>query len=151
MQPKNNIYNSKAYKELVVKNNFNTIEFLLKEGVEFAIVTYTEVINFNPLIPKEIIEFDKLALFVIANYSFESAILKKDYFSFEAGFGSENFGSILTIPLEAIAQIIVGEDVVTLSHFEPKKEQEPTINSMDILLNNPENLKLLKRKKGNKK
>ena len=149
--PKNSLFDTKTYKELVIKNNYNTLEYLLKEGVEFAIVSYTETIDFNPAIPKDIIEFDKLALFIIANYSFESAVLEKEFFSFEAGFGNENFGSLLTIPLDAIAQIIVGEDVLAISHYEPKKEQESTVNSMDILLNNPENLKLLKKKRGNKK
>ena len=70
---------------------------------------------------------------------------------FEAGFGLENYGSHLTIPLEAIAQIIVNEDILSISYYKPKKEQPKELNSMDILLNNPENLKLLKKKKGNKK
>ena len=122
-EDKNPIFNTKAYKELVIKNNYNTIDFLLKEGIEFAIVAYTDVIDFNPPIPKSIIEFDELALFVLAKYSFESSILQKDSLMFEAGFGLENYGSHLTIPLEAIAQIIVNEDILTISYYKPKKEE----------------------------
>ena len=114
-------------------------------------MAYTDVIDFNPQIPKSIIEFDELALFILARYSFESAILQKDSLMFEAGFGQENYGSHLTIPLEAVAQIIVNEDVLAISYYKPKKEKQKELNSMDILLNNPENLKLLKKKKGNKK
>ncbi len=138
------LFESKAYQELIQKNNYNTLEFLLKEGVDFGIVAYTQFINFNPEIPETVIQFDKYALFMIAGYSKESALLEKNSFSFEAGFGESNYGSLLTIPLEAIAQIIVGEDIVTLSHFEPKEKKEPK-NSMDLLLNNPENQSLLKK------
>ncbi|NPA28059.1 MAG: hypothetical protein GXN91_03310 [Epsilonproteobacteria bacterium] len=148
----NKIFKSKAYEELVKKNNYNTIEFLLREGIEFSIVAYTNVIDFEPPIPKEIIEFDKLALFLIANYTFESAKIDEDNFYIEAGFGVENFGSFLTIPLEAIHQILIKDTILTISYFEPinKKEILEKLDSMSILLNNPENLKLLKKKKRNK-
>ena len=146
------LFKSKEYEELVKKNNFNTIEFLLKKGVEFSIVAYTNVIKFDPPIPKEIIEFDKLALFLIANYTFESASLDKDNFYIEAGFGTQNFGSFLTIPLEAIYQILIEDTLLNISYYKPINKEKilKKIDSMSILLNNPENLKLLKRKKRNK-
>jgi hypothetical protein len=137
-------FEKKSYKELVVKNCYNTLDFLLKEGLDFSIATYTNVIKCNPEIPKDIIEFDESALFVIANYTKESSLLTKEYFSFEAGFGEENFGSTITIPLEAIMQIIVDEEILHISYYEPKVPVEK--NSMEMLLNNPENQKLLKKK-----
>jgi hypothetical protein len=149
----NNIFHSNEYREVVRKNNFNTMEFLLKEGVDFAIVTFSDFIEFNPEIPTSIIEFDEYALFIIAGYSKESALLNQKEFSFEAGFGESNFGSHLTIPLDAIAQILVGEDVINVSHYEPQEESIPqeTQNSMELLLNNPENQNLLKRVKNKNK
>jgi len=140
------IFEKESYKEVVIKNNYNIIDFLLKEHVEFAILTYTNVIKFNPPIPKEIIEFEKQALFAIAAYTLDSAYLEGKNFIFEAGFGQENFGSTLIVPLEAIYQIVVEDIIVAISYYEPK-----VINSMEILLNNPENLKLIKRRKSNKK
>jgi len=140
------VFETKSYKEMIIKNIYNTIEFLLKEGVEFSIICYTDFIEFNPPIPSEIIEFNEITLFAISGYSFESSSITKSSFTFEAGFGAQNYGSYLKIPLEAIMQIVVGEDVLLLNYYEPKEEQEVT-NSMDILLNNPENLKLIKKRK----
>jgi len=140
------LFEKDSYKNLVIKNNYNTIEFLFKEGIEFSIVAYVDVIDFNPTIPTSVIKFEKQALFAIAGYSYESAVLEEKKLIFEAGFGAQNFGSVLTVPLEAISQIIVDKDIINISYYEPKK-----INSMDILLSNPENLKLINKKKRNKK
>jgi len=145
-----NLLESNAYRELVLKNNYNTLEFLLKSGVDFGIVAYTDFIDFNPTIPSSIIEFEKFALFMIAGYSKESALLEGKTLSFEAGFGANNYGSLLTIPLEAIAQIVVGDEIISISQYEPKEIQEPQ-NSMDLLLNNPENQTLLKKLQKGKK
>ncbi len=144
---KEEIFQSKAYKELIKKNNYNTIEFLLKENLEFMVLCYTKPIYFNPPVPEDIILFDEIAMFIISGYTFETASIDKDYFYFEAGFGSENYGSVLTVPLEAVGQIVYSEDILTISHYEPKNQNEKELNSMEILLQNPENLKLLKRKK----
>ena len=141
-------FQSDEYKELAKRNIYATLELLLKRGIEFSIISYTKAIDFNPAIPKEIIEFDEIAMFIIAGYSYESSTLNKNSFSFEAGFGVENYGSILNIPLEAIVQIAIGEELLLINHYEPKENiVEPETSSMDILLNNPENLKLIKRKK----
>ncbi len=145
---KNNFFQSKAYIELVKKNSYNTIETLLKEGIDFAIVCYTDPIEFSPPVPETVIKFDKLAMFIITGYTFESAYADKNFFYFEAGFGTENFGSFLKIPLEAITQILLNEDIITINYYEYKEKKEPKeLNSMEILLQNPENLKLLKKKK----
>ena len=141
---------SKEYQELVTKNNYNTLAFLLNKAVDFAIVVYTDFIEFNPQIPTSIIEFDKQALFIIAGYSKESAHLEESIFHFEAGFGESNFGSNLSIPLDTISQIAYNEELITFSHYKPKKEPKATVNienSMELLLNNPENQNLLKKRK----
>ena len=141
-------FQSNEYRELAKKNIYATLELLLKKGIEFSIIGYTKAIDFNPPIPKEILEFDEIAMFIIAGYSYESSTLDKNSFSFETGFGAENYGSVLTIPLEAVVQIAIGEELLLINHYEPKEEiVEPEVSSMDILLNNPENLKLIKRKK----
>ena len=139
-----NLFESDGYRELIEKNNYNTIEFLLETGVAFSIVAHTDFITFNPEIPTSVIEFDKFSLFMITGYSQESAVLERKNFIFEAGFGESNYGSLLTIPLEAIAQIIVGEDLISISYYEPKK-REISKNSLDLLLSNPENQILLKK------
>jgi len=138
------LYKKKSYKELSKKNIYNTIEFLLKEGAEFSIIAYANFIDFNPKIPKDIVEFEEITMLMIAGYSFESALLDKDNFSFEAGFGEKNYGSVLSMPLEAIMQIRIDDNLLAINYYEPKKEKKLE-NSIDILLNNPENQKFLKK------
>jgi hypothetical protein len=135
------IYKRLEYKELAIKNNYNTLEFLLNSSSEFSIVCYTDVVEFNPPVPSSIIEFDNLTLFNIANYTLESASLDEKSFTIETGFGAQNFGSLLTIPLEAIYQIIYKNDLLCINYYKPKVPK----SSMEIFLNNPENLKLLRK------
>ena len=145
-----NLFQTDEYKNLSKKNIYNTIEYLLKEGIEFNIVVYVDFIEFTPEVPKSIIDFEELSLFIISAYSFESASLDKDYLYFEAGFGAENFGSFLKVPLQAIAQIAIEVTLILINYYKPKKEKFQLDRSMDILLNNPENQKFL-NKKSNKK
>jgi len=140
---KDSIYDSLEYKVLAIKNNYNTLEFLLNSGSEFSIVCYIDVVEFNPPVPSSIIEFDNLTLFNIANYTLESASLDEKSFTIETGFGAQNFGSLLRIPLEAIYQIIYKSDLLCINYYEPKVPED----SMDIFLNNPENFKLVKKLK----
>ena len=134
------IYQSNNYKENIIKSNYYILKFLLTQNVDFYVVCHTNVIDFNPPVPSSIIEFDELTPFYIANYTLESSVLNKDSLSFETGFGADNFGSILTIPLEAIYQIIYKEELLAINYYKPQKKKD----SMDIFLNNPENLKLFK-------
>jgi hypothetical protein len=90
----------------------------------------------------------------LSGFTFESAQLNEDQFSFEAGFGSENFGSMVSLPLLAIKQIFVGDNPIVINLANPviesreKKEGSASKkSSMEALLNNPENKKLLKNKK----
>jgi len=92
---------------------------------------------------------------MLANYSFESASLEDNYLSFEAGFGPENIGALVQIPITAIRQIFVGEYPILINvspsskteEISDEKIEEDEDNSMNALLNNPENAKLLKKKK----
>ena len=73
---------------------------------------------------------------------------------FEAGFGSENFGSVVTVPLLRIMQIIVDETPVLINlansdiivEIQKEEVDEGGVeNSMASFLNNPENSKFLKK------
>lgn len=96
-----------------------------------------------------------MTLFFLAGYTFESARIENDCLVFEAGFGAENFGSIVTVPLLSIVQIIVDEQpvLINLAKYEKKEEKVPekelddkgVENSMNIFLSNPENSKFIKK------
>ena len=144
-----NLFQTKEYKELMTEHISKTIAYLFNKNQEFAIACEIEHIDFDPALPQSIMEgFNDVVLFVLSGYTYESAQLGGEYFRFEAGFGEENFGSTVTIPLLAIKQVIVGEHPIVLNLAKPSPKQErSTQNSMEALLNNPENKKLLKKKK----
>jgi hypothetical protein len=72
---------------------------------------------------------------------------------FEAGFGAENFGSVVTVPLLSILQVIVDETPLLINLASYKKETKVTKtadeggveNSMASFLSNPENSKFIKK------
>jgi hypothetical protein len=144
-----NLFQTPEYKILMQEHITHTIEYLFSKNQEFAIACEVKYINFNPELPSEILDgFKETVLFVLSGYTFESAKLEEGYFSFEAGFGTENFGSTVTIPLLAIKQLFVGENPIVLNLAKPAPLNETSKkNSMEALLNNPENKKLLKKKK----
>jgi hypothetical protein len=128
-----------------------TILYLFEKDQEFAIACETDYVTFEPELPAEMKEgFNQTVLFVINGYTFESAKIEGNDFIFEAGFGNENFGATVFVPLLAIKQLFVGEHPIIINMAEPlvlPKTTESVQNSMEALLNNPENKKLLKRKK----
>ncbi|HFQ60695.1 MAG TPA: hypothetical protein ENK39_00150, partial [Epsilonproteobacteria bacterium] len=123
---------------------------------DFSIACEVKYITFMPELPTNLKEtFHETVLFVLSGYTFESAGLDADYLTFEAGFGEENFGSTVSVPLLAIQQLFVGDNPIILNLAKPMSEIEKQKethslskkSSMEALLNNPENKKLLKNKK----
>ena len=127
------------------------IHFFAQEQ-NFGILCKIEEISFNPELPKEINgEFRPLTLFFLAGYTFETARIENEMLIFEAGFGSENFGSHVTIPLYAIFQIVIEESILFLNptatvekYFEKKEIEEDQVSrSMNAFTMNEKNKDLL--------
>lgn len=139
------------FQELMQEHIFNMVEFLFESNQEFGVACEIEHVAFEPELPSKIQKsLPEVTLFMLANYSFESAALNEEYLEFEAGFGSENFGSLVQIPILAIKQIFVGEYPILInlaSMPEEMEEMKEEIDSMSVLLKNPENAKLLKKRK----
>jgi len=144
-----NLFQTVQYRELMQSHIEQTITYLFSKDQEFAIACEVKHIQFNPTLPESIVEtFNDTVLFVISAYSFETAKIDAGVFYFEAGFGEENFGATVTVPLLSIKQLFVGDHPIVLNLSEPEEKKKPsTINSMNALMNNPENKKLLKKKK----
>jgi hypothetical protein len=127
-----------------------TIVYLFEKDQEFAIACETKHIVFEPELPSDILEsFNETVLFMISGYTYESAKVEGDRFVFEAGFGSDNFGAIVYVPLLAIKQLFVEEHPIVINLSEPaplQKQTDKAKSSMEALLSNPENKKLLKKK-----
>ncbi len=148
-----NLFQTPKYRTLIEEHLIQTISYLFEQNQEFALACKAKYIHFNPDIPMYIKEtFEETVLFILSGYTYESAKLEGDYFIFEAGFGSENFGSTVTVPLLAIKQIIVGDAPIVINMAEPVKKEKYSTDttkksSMEALLSNPENRKLLKKKR----
>lgn len=127
-----------------------TLTLLFQEGVHFSLLANISQVGFDPQLPQHITrKFKPITMFVLAGYTFESARVMEDELIFEAGFGSENIGSFVTVPLSAILQIVIEETPILINLSIPR-EPEPKQNggvekSMEALLSNPENQKLFKK------
>jgi len=122
-------------------------DYLLEKGVNFSILVNLDKVVFEPELPGEIRDsFKPITMFVLAGYTFQSVIADEDNISFEAGFGQENFGSLVTVPILSVLQVIVEDTPVFINLCIPtKKQQKGVKKSMEALLSNPENKKLLKK------
>jgi hypothetical protein len=129
------------------------IHFFEREQ-NFGILCKIESVHFEPDLPESIKdEFRAMTLFFLAGYSLETAHIVDDMLVFEAGFGSENFGSIVSVPLLSIMQVIVDETplLINLAIYEEpldkpveKIDEDGVQNSMASFLSNPENSKFIK-------
>jgi hypothetical protein len=143
-----NLFQTPEYRELMIEHIEKTISYLFNKNQEFALACEIKHVTFDPELPLDIKDtFKETVLFVLSGYTYETAKLEEGYFSFEAGCGSENFGSTVAVPILAIKQVFVGDHPIILNLAEPAKEKFSKQNSMEALLNNPENKKLLKKKK----
>jgi hypothetical protein len=144
-----NLFQTPEYKALMGEHIYKTIDYLFSKNQEFAIACEIKHVTFNPELPLNIKEtFKDTVLFIVSGYTFETAKLEEEYFYFEAGFGDENFGSTVTVPLLAIKQLFMGDHPIVLNLANPsEKKVTSSKNSMEALMNNPENKKLLQKKK----
>mgnify|MGYP000712388004 FL=1 len=150
-----NLLQTPEYRTLIQKHIFETIKYLFNKNQEFALACEVKYITFSPELPSEIKDsFDDTVLFILSGFTFESAQLDEENFSFEAGFGSDNFGSTVSFPLLAIKQLFLGDNPIVINLANPviesEKKKEASASkksSMEALLKNPENKKLLKNKK----
>lgn len=140
----------------VMKSNIqNLIIHLFEKESNFGILCNIEDIGFTPQLPEDLLsQLHHMTLFFLAGYTFETARIEGDFLVFEAGFGADNFGSVVNVPLISIVQIIIDEQPVLINISKYKKEEniskvdevdgDGVENSMNMFLSNPENSKFLK-------
>ena len=140
----NEILHSEDYKKLVEKQVYETIEYLLDNSMEFSITANIGLVEFNPALPTQVSQqLQKFSLFSIlrSNYALISFELHDGFVTFETGFGSENFGSVVKIPLHSIFQIVVDESILYINSVATvdKFNENPKEKSMNAFKNNPNN------------
>ena len=151
-----NVIDEKGFAQIMKNSLQDIIIHFFEKEQNFGILCKIEEVDFYPELPADInAEFRPLTLFFLAGYTFETARIEDDCLIFEAGFGGDNFGSVVTVPLLSIMQVIVDETPVFIN-LSVYKEQEDLSkapatkdatgekNSMASFLNNPENSKFLK-------
>ena len=138
------IIENEEYKLLVEKQIKENILFLLDKKQEFSITANLEPISFNPELPTVIRnQMHKFSLFILSNYTYTTIQIDDEFLSFEAGFGNENFGSVVKIPLYAIFQIVVDESILYLNSVATvdKFNKDLKKNSFNVFKSNPNNKK----------
>jgi len=142
-----------GYTKLMQKHIQELLLFMFEQEQNFGILCKIEHLTFEPELPEHIRnEFRPMTLFFLAGYTFDSARLENETLIFEAGFGEENVGSFVQVPLLSIMQIIVDETPVFVNLASPSevasnkatKQGNGVENSMASFLSNPENQKFIK-------
>ena len=142
----NNIIENEEYKNLVSSQIKDTMNFLLDQNQEFAITANVDAIKFEPELPSATLDqLSKFSLFILSNYTYSTVKLDDNNLYFEAGFGSENFGSTVKIPFFAVFQIVVEESILFVNSVATvdKFTKDATEKSFNVFKNNPNNKDLL--------
>lgn len=150
------VLKDRSYANMMQKHIIDILSHLFNKDQNFGILCKIETLSFDPELPGDITsEFRPMTLFFLAGYTFESARIEKEHLIFEAGFGTENIGSIVTVPLLGIMQIIIDETPIFVNLASPLETNQTKAknnesaqggerSSMEALLSNPENKKFLK-------
>lgn len=145
------VLKDKSFASLMQKHITDILTHLFDQNQNFGLLCKIESLTFDPPLPDDITsEFRPMTLFFLAGYTFESAKIDQDSISFEAGFGPDNLGSVVRVPLLGIMQIIIDETPIYVNLASPQETQEVQDkdngqkSSMEALLANPENQKFLK-------
>jgi len=146
------VLSDEKFCDMMNEHILDIFDYLLEKGINFTILTNVSKVVFEPELPSEIKEsFKPITMFILAGYTFESVIANEESISFEAGFGHDNFGSLVTVPILSVLQIIVEDTPIFINLSIPsskkksKKEDKGIKKSMEALLSNPENKKLFKK------
>lgn len=148
------IIKSSSFAKLMENHVREMLIYLFENDQNFSILCKIESVTFDPPLPKIISdEFRAMTLFFLAGYTFESARIEDDVLIFEAGFGQENIGSFVSVPLLSVVQVIIDDAPAFVNLALPREgiapvnieKNEGVQNSMSTFLSNPENQKFLKK------
>ncbi|OPX27186.1 MAG: hypothetical protein B1H07_02200 [Campylobacteraceae bacterium 4484_166] len=140
----NNIFLNDKLQLLQARQIREILNLMLDITKELSIYVKRDLIEFKPQLPKSLMaKFDTILLLELRNWTIQSAILDRIDFSFEAGFGKENIGSVLTIPYEAVYQILVNKDIIYINQTSLYLLKDEKIDSYEMFKNNPLNSRLI--------
>ncbi|RXI28498.1 hypothetical protein CRU89_00670 [Aliarcobacter trophiarum] len=139
-----NIMENIEIQELLQKHCKEIINSFISKDIDFSIIANISNSSFHPKLPSDLQDnLSKFSIFSLAGYTFKSAHLKDESLCFEAGFGKDNFGSLVKIPLNSIFQIIKDDNIIfinTSATFD-NIVKNPKNNSINLFKSNPNNKK----------
>ena len=137
-----NITENLEFQDLIQNHCKEQINFFISKGIDFSVVANISNITFEPDLPNDLKDnLSKFSLFTLAGYTFQSAYIKEESLFFEAGFGKDNFGSLVQIPFSSIFQIIKNDNIVfiNISATLENIDKNPKNKSMNVFKKNPNN------------
>ncbi|MDR0761838.1 MAG: hypothetical protein LBF13_02175 [Campylobacteraceae bacterium] len=147
----------KEFVEIAHNALLKILSLLFRKEIPFSVLANIKRVSFNPPLPETITKrFQPATLFALEGYTLSSAKIEDGIFTFEAGFGESNIGSIVSMPIGAILHLSVDNtplflnmSVDTVPSKEPTKKAESkndkSKRSLEAFLNNPENKNLFKK------
>lgn len=136
------------FASMMYRNIYDLLNLLIQKDIQFDILVSTKFVNFSPELPQEIkANFNpSVILFSLAGYSLSSVEISKDEIKFEAGFGPDNFASVVSIPIGAIIRISIDENpiLINFATYSPSDSKTKQERSKQIFLNNPKNRDIFK-------
>jgi len=142
----------RQFQEMMDAHINDLLFYLLESNQPFGLLCNLKYVTFDPPLPEDLSDLlQEVTLFMIAGYTFESFEIDGDMIFFEAGFGPENFGSVVSMPTLAILQLLVEETPVLINmaqpmtNFKAEEEDSGVKSSLENFLNNPENKKFFKK------
>ena len=147
------VIQDRDFAALMQKNIYDMLVHLFEKEQNFGVLCKIEDASFDPELPQDInAEFRAMTLFFLAGYTFDTARIENEFLVFEAGFGADNIGSLVSVPLLSIMQIIVDETPILINlatykqdiKIEKKVDESGVENSMASFLSNPENSKFIR-------
>lgn len=141
------ILDDEKFSAMMKRHVFECIEYLLKNDRTFSAMANLDLVKFDPELPEYISSTftAPVIVFTLAGYTFSSAKLTPEELSFEAGFGKENFASVVSFPLGAIVQILVENSPILVNFSVYKTQKSQLEKSMSALMSNPNNKDLFKK------
>ena len=141
------ILDDEKFSAMMKEHVFECIEYLLKNDRSFSAMANLDLVKFDPELPEYISSTftAPVIVFTLAGYTFSSAKLTPEELSFEAGFGKENFASVVSFPLGAIVQILVENSPILVNFSIYKSQKNQLEKSMSALMSNPNNKDLFKK------
>ncbi|MBE6429932.1 MULTISPECIES: hypothetical protein [Campylobacter] len=136
------------FASMMHRNIYDLLNLLMQKNTQFDILVSTKFVNFSPELPQEIkSNFNpSVILFSLAGYSLSSVEISKDEIKFEAGFGPDNFASLVSVPIGAIIRISIDENpiLINFATYSPSDSKTKQERSKQIFLNNPKNRDIFK-------